>query len=109
MTSSTNRASLIERLEVGPVWSDGEPIGAVVGEVNGATMSEAADLIQSLSDRIAVLEGERNEIGYHAEQLATYIAQSSISEKHLASARFHNDKIRASLIEGIAKPGATNG
>jgi hypothetical protein len=40
---------------------------------------------------------EVSELAYHAEQLSTYIAQPSATEKQLASARYHNDKIRAAL------------
>jgi hypothetical protein len=55
MTNETRE--LVERLLRGPVWGNGEPIGSVVGAINGATMNEAAAAIQSLSERIAVLEG----------------------------------------------------
>ena len=40
---------LVERLRTGPVWADGSPIGSVVGDVNGATMNEAADALERLS------------------------------------------------------------
>jgi hypothetical protein len=48
-------------------------------------------------DRLEALHAEREKLAYHAEQLATYIAQPAVSEKHLASARWHNDQIRAAL------------
>ena len=52
---------------------------------------------ESNDERIEALHVEREKLAYHAEQLATYIAQPAVSEKHLASARWHNDQIRAAL------------
>lgn len=51
MTNQPNRdaVELIERLRRGPVWGNGEPIGSTVGEINGATMNEAAALIEALA------------------------------------------------------------
>jgi hypothetical protein len=53
--------------------------------------------LRALLASIEALHAEREKLAYHAEQLATYIAQPAVSEKHLASARWHNDQIRAAL------------
>jgi hypothetical protein len=37
-------------------------------------------------------------VDYHSEQLSTYLAQPTISETDLASARWHNNKIREAVL-----------
>ena len=46
---------LIERLNIGVTWSDGKPIGAVVGEVNDPVMRQAAQALSTLTDEVARL------------------------------------------------------
>jgi hypothetical protein len=55
--------------------------------------------------RLEALHAEREKLAYHAEQIATYIAQPAVSEKHLASARWHNDQIRAAALRGDREQG----
>jgi hypothetical protein len=51
MTDTITKArELVARLRRGVTWSDGAPIGAVVGEVNDPVMLEAADFIESLTE-----------------------------------------------------------
>jgi hypothetical protein len=64
--------------------------------IEGPALVPTGDL-RALLASLEALHAEREKLAYHAEQLATYIAQPTISEKHLASARWHNDKIRAAL------------
>ena len=45
-------SDLLERLRRGVTWSDGKPIGAVVGEVNDPIMREAAAEIERLKGEV---------------------------------------------------------
>lgn len=44
-------------------------------------------------ESLLYVDNALEEIGYHAEQLATYIAQPTASAGDLSAARFHNLKI----------------
>lgn len=63
----------------------------------GTMPGESADLWNTRPSPIAEPQDSdaAGLVAYHAEQLATYIALPSISAKNLASARYHNDKIRS--------------
>jgi hypothetical protein len=72
---------------------------------DGWTMADGAEPrvsptcgdLRDVAATIKALEAERENIAYHAHQAWTCIAQPTATEKQLATARHHINKIRAAL------------
>jgi hypothetical protein len=69
-TTPTDDEALVERLRRGVTWSDGKPIGAVVGEVNDPVMRQAADRIAALAAAQPVEGGGEDDLVRLLKQLA---------------------------------------
>ncbi len=97
MTNPTEVEKLVAELGTASKNVGAARNSGCVGNLAGwehRVIKQAAAMLEAQAAEIA---GLRDAIAYHAEQTSTYIAQSTISEKNLASARWHNNKIRAAI------------